>query len=256
MERDILTVEDACGGFASGSFSSLVSTAVDSDLTGFSHWPAIVQLAPGFQTISSNTLTLPPAAMAPSPPSVAIPRITAADFAGRSFDYLVVGGGTAGLVVAARLSEDPSLTVGVLEAGSVGVGDPAIDVPGLYGSTLGTQYDWRFETVPQPGLAGRSLPWPRGKVLGGTSALNFMTWNRPSRDDFDAWERLGNIGWGWDGLLSVVAFFFAFSLLLRCTIGWLVLLVLYGSGKQPVFDAIVSLHPLLFIRFLPRPRNP
>ncbi|OIW33152.1 putative choline dehydrogenase [Coniochaeta ligniaria NRRL 30616] len=139
--------------------------------------------------------------MAPPPPSVVIPHTTAAEFANRKFDYLVVGGGTAGLVVAARLAGDPSLTVGVLEAGSVGVGDPAIDVPGLYGSTLGTKYDWQFETVPQPGLAGRRLPWPRGKVLGGTSALNFMTWNRPSRDDFDAWERLGNVGWGWDGLL-------------------------------------------------------
>ena len=149
--------------------------------------------------------------MAPSPPSVVIPHVTAAEFASRKFDYLVVGGGTAGLVVAARLSEDPSLTVGVLEAGTAGVGDPAIDVPGLYGSTLGTEYDWQFETVPQPGLAGRRLPWPRGKVLGGTSALNFMTWNRPSRDDFDAWERLGNAGWGWDGLLSVILFLVASS---------------------------------------------
>lgn len=146
-----------------------------------------------------------------TPPSVVIPQATAVEFANRTFDYLVVGGGTAGLVVAARLSEDPSLTVGVLEAGSIAVGDPAIDVPGLFGSTLGTKYDWQFETVPQPGLAGRRLPWPRGKVLGGTSAMNFMTWNRPSRDDFDAWERLGNVGWGWDGLLSVIAFSFAFS---------------------------------------------
>lgn len=149
--------------------------------------------------------------MARSPPSVASPQTTATNFAGRKFDYLVVGGGTAGLVVAARLSEDPSITVGVLEAGSVGVGDPDIDVPGLYGSTLGTKYDWQYETVPQPGLAGRRLPWPRGKVLGGTSALNFMTWNRPSRDDFDAWERLGNTGWGWDGLLSVFTFHFICS---------------------------------------------
>jgi choline dehydrogenase-like flavoprotein len=138
----------------------------------------------------------------PSPSSsVPLPCISATEFAGRTFDYLIVGGGTAGLVVAARLSEDPAITVGVLEAGSVGIGEPGIDVPGLYGSTLGSKYDWQFATVPQPGLAGRCLPWPRGKVLGGTSALNFMTWNRPSRQDFDAWERLGNVGWGWDGLL-------------------------------------------------------
>jgi choline dehydrogenase-like flavoprotein len=146
--------------------------------------------------------------MAPSPPSVDIPRITAADFVSRTFDFLVVGGGTAGLVVAARLSEDPSVTVGVLEAGGVGIGDPAIDVPGLYGSTIGTKYDWQFETVPQPGLAGRRLPWPRGKVLGGTSALNFMTWNRPSRQDFDTWKgTFNNNGWGWEDLLSVANYF-------------------------------------------------
>ncbi|KAB5515471.1 hypothetical protein GE09DRAFT_1013087 [Coniochaeta sp. 2T2.1] len=139
--------------------------------------------------------------MAQTPPSVAIPHISAVNFASRKYDYLVIGGGTAGLVVAARLSEDPSLTVGVLEAGPVVVGDPEIEIPGLYGATLGAKYDWQFETVPQPGIAGRRVPWPRGKILGGTSALNFMTWNRPSRDDFDAWQRLGNKGWGWDGLL-------------------------------------------------------
>ena len=192
------------------SSAQLSTILLRSDFTGFSRGPVIVRLASGIVLASFDTHHTLPAAMAPSPPSVAIPRTTAADFAARSFDYLVVGGGTAGLVVAARLSEDPSLTVGVIEAGSVGIGDPAIEVPGLYGSTLGTKYDWQFETVPQPGLAGRSLPWPRGKVLGGTSALNFMTWNRPSRDDFDAWERLGNNGWGWDGLLSVVTFFHCF----------------------------------------------
>lgn len=137
--------------------------------------------------------------MTPTEPQ--IPTTTTADFLARRFDYLVVGGGTAGLVVAARLSEDPSLTVGVLEAGSVAIGTEAIDIPGLYGQALGTKYDWQFETVPQPGLEGRSLPWPRGKVLGGTSALNFMTWNRASRQDYDAWRDLGNEGWGWDDLL-------------------------------------------------------
>lgn len=139
--------------------------------------------------------------MAASQPSPVIPRIAASDFVARKFDYLVVGGGTAGLVVAARLSEDSTLTVGVLEAGPAGLGERTIEIPGLYGETLGTDYDWQFETVPQPGLAGRKLPWPRGKVLGGTSAINFMTWNRASREDYDAWEQLGNPGWNWDHLL-------------------------------------------------------
>ncbi|KAL7619855.1 hypothetical protein AAE478_010400 [Parahypoxylon ruwenzoriense] len=124
------------------------------------------------------------------------------DFAARDFDYLIVGGGTAGLVVAARLSEDPSVVVGVLEAGPAALNEDAINVPDPFLRTLGTKYDWQFETIRQDGLGGRTLPWPRGKVLGGTSALNLMTWNRGSKQDYDAWEELGNKGWGWDGLLS------------------------------------------------------
>ncbi len=133
--------------------------------------------------------------------ALSIPSVSAADFRSRKFDYLVVGGGTAGLVVAARLSEDPGVTVGILEAGPAVLGDESIDVPGVYGQSLGGPYDWQFETVPQSGLKGRSLPWPRGKLLGGTSALNFMTWNRASRQDYNAWEALGNDGWAWGDLL-------------------------------------------------------
>ncbi|KAK3356848.1 hypothetical protein B0T25DRAFT_451790 [Lasiosphaeria hispida] len=123
------------------------------------------------------------------------------EFCARSFDFIVVGGGTAGLAVAARLAENPSLTVGVLEAGVAPAWDDDIDIPGCSGRALGGPYDWHFETVPQPGLNGRTLPWNRGKVLGGSSALNFMTWNRASREDYDAWEHLGNSGWGWEALL-------------------------------------------------------
>ncbi|KAI0599911.1 putative choline dehydrogenase [Biscogniauxia sp. FL1348] len=127
--------------------------------------------------------------------------VGAVDFVRQDFDYLIVGGGTAGLAVAARLSEDPNLTVGVLEAGPAALGEDAINEPGRSLQTLGTKYDWQFETTPQSGLGGRTLAWPRGKVLGGTSALNLMTWNRGSRQDYDAWEELGNRGWGWDDLL-------------------------------------------------------
>jgi len=138
--------------------------------------------------------------MAAAPPQQ-FPQTPPAEFASEAFDYLVVGGGTAGLVVAARLSADPSIRVGVLEAGPAVLDDALINVPGKYGQSLGGRFDWQFETVAQPGLAGRSLPWPRGKIVGGTSALNFMTWNRASRQDYDAWRDLGNAGWGWDDML-------------------------------------------------------
>ena len=105
-----------------------------------------------------------------------IPQATPAEFAARAFDYLVVGGGTAGLAVAARLSEQPHISVGVIEAGPAVLpdDDPLVAIPGHYGQSLRGPLDWRFETVPQPGLGGRSLPWPRGRVLGGTSILNYM----------------------------------------------------------------------------------
>ena len=132
---------------------------------------------------------------------MSIPPVSPQSFVATPFDYLIVGGGTAGLVLASRLTENLRITVGVLEAGPAVLDSPAIRVPGRYGETLGTDLDWQFETVPQPRLADRKLPWPRGKLLGGTSALNFMTWNRPSREDLDAWEALGNKGWGWDSML-------------------------------------------------------
>ena len=145
------------------------------------------------------------------------PQTTASDFIRKSFDFLVVGGGTAGLAVAARLAENPQLTVGVLEAGSSAFGkgeeEDAVNIPGYFGKTLGSSRDWKFETIPQPGLGGRMLPWPRGKVLGGTSALNFMTWNRASRQDYDAWRELGIPGWGWEDLLSVIPISFILFLL-------------------------------------------
>ncbi|WEW61529.1 hypothetical protein PRK78_007019 [Emydomyces testavorans] len=127
------------------------------------------------------------------------------DFASREYDYVVVGGGTAGLVVAARLSEDPHLKVAVIEAGPAAFDEPLINDPYRFGQSIGTKYDWQFETVPQPGLADRKLPWPRGKVLGGTSALNFMAWTRGHKEDYDAWVEMGNKGWGWDDLLFVMA---------------------------------------------------
>ncbi|KAJ5151711.1 hypothetical protein N7492_010006 [Penicillium capsulatum] len=125
------------------------------------------------------------------------------EFSQQDFHFIIVGGGTAGLAVATRLSEDPTVQVGVIEAGpsALSADGGAITIPGRYGETIGSEYDWQFTTTAQPGLAGRSLPWPRGRVLGGSSALNLMAWNRGHREDYDAWAKLGNDGWAWDDLL-------------------------------------------------------
>ncbi|KAK3316820.1 putative choline dehydrogenase [Apodospora peruviana] len=123
-------------------------------------------------------------------------------FAEKGFDFLVVGGGTAGLTVAARLADaSPDIRVGVLEAGGLAIGDGLVEWPGIAGRALGSHLDWSFETAPQPGLGGRVVPWNRGRVLGGSSALNYMTWNRAAQQDYDDWKELGNEGWGWDDLL-------------------------------------------------------
>lgn len=116
-------------------------------------------------------------------------------------DFVVVGGGQSGLVVASRLSEDPSKTVVVLEAGANRIDDPRIDTPGLM-TTLydDPAYDWKHMTVPQPHANGRQIACPRGKVLGGTSAMNFSALVYPARSDFDNWATLGNAGWGADDM--------------------------------------------------------
>ncbi|KAF5965244.1 choline dehydrogenase mitochondrial [Fusarium coicis] len=122
-----------------------------------------------------------------------------------TYDYIVVGGGTAGVAVAARLSEGlPYANILLIEAGPAVDNEPKINIPGMKGSTLGTKYDWNFTTVPQPGANNRVWPINRGKVLGGSSALNLMTYDRAAVAEYDAWEALGNPGWNWKTMIKAM----------------------------------------------------
>ena len=118
------------------------------------------------------------------------------------FDYIVVGGGSAGCVLAARLSEDPAVTVALLEAG--GNNDGVLNrVPtGAALHIVGRNaYNWAFSTVAQPGLSGRRGYQPRGRGLGGSSALNAMIYLRGQREDYDGWASDGAPGWAWNDVL-------------------------------------------------------
>ncbi|KAK0499204.1 GMC oxidoreductase [Armillaria luteobubalina] len=117
-----------------------------------------------------------------------------------SYDYVVVGGGTAGCVVASRLSEDPNATVCLIEAGKTHEAEFMTSIPLAFSKLFKTGVDWNYETTPQTALGGRSIYWPRGKILGGTSAINCLIYHRCAPEDFDEWQRLGK-GWSYKDLL-------------------------------------------------------
>ena len=120
---------------------------------------------------------------------------------GLAFDYVIVGGGSAGCVLAGRLSEDPAVRVALLEAG----GDDRrweVTVPaGLITTVPSRRCNWALATEPQPGLNGRRGYQPRGKVLGGSSSINAMIYTRGQPEDYDAWAAQGAAGWGWADVL-------------------------------------------------------
>ena len=121
--------------------------------------------------------------------------------AAADFDYIVIGAGSAGCVLAARLSEDPATRVLLLEAGPP---DRSlwIHLPIGYGKTMWSRtYNWCFHTDPDPNMNGRRIYWPRGKTLGGSSSINGLIYIRGQREDYDLWASLGNRGWGYADVL-------------------------------------------------------
>jgi choline dehydrogenase len=121
----------------------------------------------------------------------------------KTFDYIVVGAGAAGCVVASRLSEDPSVSVCLLEAGGP---DNSVLIHAPMGFAVSAPlkvHNWGFETVPQPGFNGRRGYQPRGKVMGGSTSINAMVYTRGHRADYDHWASLGNPGWSYDEVLPL-----------------------------------------------------
>jgi len=119
---------------------------------------------------------------------------------GAAYDYIIVGAGSAGCVLAARLTENPHVRVLLLEAGGQ---DSAkeVHIPAAFTKLFKTSVDWNYSTEAESHLHGRQLYWPRGKMLGGSSSLNAMIYVRGNRADYDHWESLGNDGWGFEDVL-------------------------------------------------------
>ena len=119
------------------------------------------------------------------------------------FDHVIVGGGSAGCVLANRLSADPSCRVALLEAGGRDI-NPWIHIPLGYFQTMhNPSVDWCYSIEPDTGLNGRSIDWPRGKVLGGSSSINGLLYVRGQAEDYDRWRQMGNVGWGWDDVFPL-----------------------------------------------------
>ena len=119
----------------------------------------------------------------------------------QDFDYIVVGAGTAGCVLAARLSENPDHRVALLEAGG-SERHPFIGIPaGVGAAIMSPKFGWNLWTVPQPALGGRKVPLPRGRVIGGSGSINGMAYYRGPAADFDDWAAMGNPGWSYAELL-------------------------------------------------------
>jgi choline dehydrogenase len=119
------------------------------------------------------------------------------------FDFVIVGAGSSGCVLANRLSADPKARVLLVEAGTVASSDPSVAMPSRWVSLLGSAYDWNYPTEPDPALNGRALRWPRGKATGGSSVINAMAYVRGHRLSFDAWAEAAGPAWSYRQVLPV-----------------------------------------------------
>lgn len=117
-----------------------------------------------------------------------------------TFDYIIIGGGPAGLVLANRLSEDPHVTVAVVEAGDAQFNNPNVTRVDTFGAGLNTSIDWQYISAPQKYTNDKELIYYSGKALGGTTTINGMTYLRAEKEQIDQWEAFGNEGWNWDSL--------------------------------------------------------
>jgi choline dehydrogenase-like flavoprotein len=136
----------------------------------------------------------------------AVAQVVQVTCAPETYDYVIAGGGPAGLVVANRLSADPDVTVAIIEAGDSAYDNPVVSyVPKSiteYGLFIGTSIDWKYMTAPQKYAGNRSVQYWAGKALGGSTTINGMTYLRAEKEQIDAWEELGNEGWNWESLLE------------------------------------------------------
>ncbi|KAH0399018.1 alcohol oxidase, partial [Aureobasidium melanogenum] len=126
---------------------------------------------------------------------------SAATIGERIFEYVIIGGGTAGTVLANRLSENSSVSVALVEAGGSALDNPLART--IYGNcpACDTPLDWNYTTIPQQHLNGSAKPYHAGRCLGGTSDLNGWTYLRPAMAEFRSWQAVGNPGWSWESLL-------------------------------------------------------